>query len=329
VAISYTDVVSGTCPKVITRTWTATDDCENSATCFQTITCLPPGLVTDSSLCTYDLEPGGCKNFRLIFTQDPQNWPCYKVTASNPGQTFFNVFATGTPGQMLTLTLTIPYPYVTQGTNPLHAYDGVWVVPSSTGGCLTPGNGIPVTIIGGAVPITLASYGGNSTYSLTVKVTVPASGLVYVNLHLDYGLKGTGGFTKNSTDDAVNCANTAQVLIPNGGAYAFSVSGDQTGSDSICNINVFKRNPGVAGLALTTLSRNPVPGATVTLRNAQNVQVGSAASDLDGFHQINYKHTGKAANYTARIVIGNFTQTKTVTLKANGFFQVDWDVPGN
>jgi hypothetical protein len=328
VSISYSDSVSGTCPSVITRTWTATDDCGNQATCAQTITCLLPSLVTDSSLCTYDLDPGGCNNFRLIFTPDPQNWPCYKLTASNPGQTFFNVFASGMPGDTLTLTLSIPYPYVTQGANPLHAYDGVSVVPSSTGGCLTPGNGIPVTLVSGSIPVTLGSYSG-STYILTVKVIVPASGFVYVNLHLDYGLKGTGGLTKNSMDDAVNCANTAQVLIPNGGTYTFSVSGPQSGWDSICNINVFKRNPGVAGLALTTLSRNPVPGATVALRNSQNVQVGSAVTDADGYYQVNYKHTGKAANYTARIVFGDFTQTKTVTLKANAFLQVDWDVPEN
>jgi hypothetical protein len=257
-----------------------------------------------------------------------QKWPCYKITASNPGQTFFNVFGSSTPGEMLTLTLTIPYPYVTQGANPLHAYDGVSVVPCSAGGCLTPGNSIPVTLMSGSIPVTLGSY-SDSTYSLTVKVTVPASGLVYVNLHLDYGLKGNGGLTKNSTGDAVNCANTAQVLIPNGGTYTFSVSADQPGSDSICNINVFKRNPGIAGLALTTLLQNPVPDVTVALKNSQNVQVGSAVTDADGFYQINYKHTGKAANYTVRIVFGNLTQTKNVTLKANAFLQVDWDVPEN
>jgi hypothetical protein len=43
-AITYTDVVSGSCPGVetITRTWTATDLCSNTATCDQIITLEPP-----------------------------------------------------------------------------------------------------------------------------------------------------------------------------------------------------------------------------------------------------------------------------------------------
>jgi hypothetical protein len=37
-AIVYSDVISGTCPMVIERTWTATDTSGNSSTCVQTIT---------------------------------------------------------------------------------------------------------------------------------------------------------------------------------------------------------------------------------------------------------------------------------------------------
>jgi hypothetical protein len=99
VDVTYTDSVTGTCPKIVTRTWKATDDCGNSNTCVQVIRCLPPSLATDSSLCTYDLiRARAARNFRLIYTQDPQNWPCYKVTASNPGQTFYNVFADRSDG---------------------------------------------------------------------------------------------------------------------------------------------------------------------------------------------------------------------------------------
>ena len=330
--VTYQDTVVGTFPKVITRTWTARDDCGNEDTCVQTIACLPPSLVTDSSLCTYDLNPSTpCKEFRLLFTQDSKNWPCYKVTATNPGQTFYNVFASGTVGETLAFTLTIPYPYVTQGANPIHAYDGVSVAPSSSGGCLTPGNGIPVRLIGGAIPVTLASYGANPTYSLAVEVTVPASGFVYVNMHLDYGLKKASGYTPDGSLNAIPgvCATPSTFTINNGGIYAFSVSGAATGTDSICNMNVFKKNPGVAGVNQVTTSRNPVPGSTITLRNAAGAQVGTAVADGDGFYQINYKHVGKALNYTIKCVSGTWMQTKTISLKANAFFEVDFDVPGN
>src|SRR5260370_48062 len=74
----------------------------------------------------YELDPTTtCKDFRLLFTQDPQNFPCYRLKASNPGQTYFNLYYIGTAGATVTFTITIPYPYVTQGAQPIHAYDNV------------------------------------------------------------------------------------------------------------------------------------------------------------------------------------------------------------
>src|SRR5204863_73713 len=39
VMVTSNDVVSGTCPKAITRTWTAKDGCNHVQTCVQNITC--------------------------------------------------------------------------------------------------------------------------------------------------------------------------------------------------------------------------------------------------------------------------------------------------
>ena len=49
VNLTYTDVATGTCPTVVTRTWTASDGCGNSSTCVQTITIVdttPPAALT-------------------------------------------------------------------------------------------------------------------------------------------------------------------------------------------------------------------------------------------------------------------------------------------
>jgi hypothetical protein len=230
------------CPWMVKRTWAAIDGCGNAADGEQKITCVPDldVQVTDSSLCNFDVEPGGCQNFRLLFTKEPKVRGCYKLTASNPGQTYFNVMIQGAPGVPLAFTMYIPYPYVTQGAVPLHAYDSVSL---DDYGCYVPGNSIPVTIIG-KVPFTLSDYAGGY-YAVMVQVTPDAEGdgFVYVNLHLDYGLKkGTGSYAPDPSGDgdALRC-NTSDVAIPNRGTYRFSAEiGAQTLSDEVCNINVFK-----------------------------------------------------------------------------------------
>ena len=59
-----------------------------------------------------------------------------------------------------------------------------------------------------------------------------------------------------------------------------------------------------------------------TLKNAGGTVVATGVTDKDGFYALIYKHTGKAANYTVKL--GNVS--KVVTLKANGWAEVDYDV---
>jgi len=64
------------------------------------------------------------QQFRLIFTPDPASPSTHKLAASNPGQFFYyNVFYIKPPsstGTTLTLTITTPYPFVNQGSVPIH-----------------------------------------------------------------------------------------------------------------------------------------------------------------------------------------------------------------
>jgi hypothetical protein len=331
VTVTYSDVVSGVCPKVVTRTWTATDPTGNAASCVQTVTCvpLPPSLVTDGSGCVFDRDPSTpVQNFRLIFIQDPQNWPSYKLAASNPGQFFYNVFSTGTPGQQITFNISLPYPFVTQGATPIHAFDGVTVMGGGSEQCLVPGN----AFFASSQQVRLADYGRvPAPFKLIpVTLTVPPSGVVYLAIHLDYGLEKMSGFMKNFYDDAVDYLNPNRVLIPNHGSYTFSVSGAQTGATSIQNDNSFKRIPGVAGLAQHKDTLDPVPGAVVNLANANRVRIASAVTDEDGFYIIPYKHTGKAATFYLSIAIpppAAYTATQATTLKANSFVRLDFLVP--
>jgi hypothetical protein len=117
-------------------------------------------------------------------------------------------------------------------------------------------------------------------------------------------------------------------LIPDGKDYTFSVSNGQSNSTTVESFNVFKKNPGVGGMSRKNTTENPVPGSTVKLFNPSGQQVGSSVSDEDGYYQIDYKHTGKAATYTVKMVPpGGSQQTKSVALKANGYVQVDFTVP--
>lgn len=327
VRVSYSDSVRGECPKVVTRTWMATDDSGQTASCDQTITCLPPSLVTDSGRCLFDRDPATpVQDFRLIFTQDPQNWPCYRLTASNPGQFMYNVLYTGAPGESASFEVTIPYPFVTQGANPVQAYDWISVSGGNGQACLMPGNPFFVS----AQQVALPSYGNplSATTTLRITLTVPDSGVVFLAIHLDYGLKKESGYTKNAAGDAVDCATGTQVLIPNNGSYQFAVSGAQNGTARIQSFNVFKKNPGVAGLVLYKNSNDPFPGSTVTLANAKGVRIGSSVTDEDGFYMIAYKHKGKAATYSLSVVTPTgYNEKKAVTLKANAFLDVGFWVP--
>src|SRR5262249_857558 len=99
------------------------DSCDAVNGCSHTPDPACVSSVTDSSLCTFDVDESLTGDqFKLIFTPDqsPSSW---KLNASNPGQYYYNVFYSGSGNT--TVQLTLPYPFVTQGAVPIHIYTSV------------------------------------------------------------------------------------------------------------------------------------------------------------------------------------------------------------
>jgi len=227
----------------------------------------------------------------------------------------------------MTFNVTLPYPFVTQGANPIEGYDGVTSTTSGGQTCLVPGN----KFLAGSQKVVLTDYtpqAVGSTKTLTITVTVPPSGNVFLAIHLDYGLKGSTGYNKGGAgNDAILC-NTTTVVIPDLTTYNFSVGGAATDSASALSCNAFKKNPGVGGGAQNTVTTYGVGGAGAVLKDAKGGVLASGTTDQDGWYMLPYKWTGKAATlYVTLSPPGKAAQTKTITLKANGYVQVDFSVP--
>jgi hypothetical protein len=250
---------------------------------------LPYSAVTSSSLC-----PLANDQFKLLFLQDPQNPNTYKLTASNPGQFYYNVFYVGTLGETASLSISIPAPFVTQGAMPVHVYSSV----SYSGGCFVPSGELA------AYAKTITGLGGG-TISLT-DIVIPSSGLVYVTVHLDFGYKITTGFTP---DGGLNAYLGTTKTIPNNNKYVFSYANG--GTATVSNVNDFKKIPGFGGIV--TNGGNPVSGVTVTVTVGGNKLTG--ITNADGFYMITYK-TGKTQSY---IIFLDGVQRGTGTINANKF----------
>jgi hypothetical protein len=345
-------------------------ECTDADTCDGEGTCLynnkPCGSITSSSLCEFSI-------FRLLFTPDA-NWISYKLNGSNPGQTFYNImYDTSSANGDVTLFVTIPYPYVTQGATPLHVYDAE-TVGSNGSGCLEPRS----SISGAGVVITMDDWveggdrGGNynltcdqvtgpdgagfCTFELTIpQDQLPDSRLVYANIHLDYGLKGThldanpfdgaeDSYDREnhispwgSCDALVGTAtNDGPLALADGQAYWFEHTDNPAGGplfdDYVQNLNIFKRivigthgnvsctDPGsdiglFAGYRLKLV--HPVYGA-----------VSANIVDGEGDYVLQYTHKGKPTVYTVDVydnIGSNPIVTTNVELQGgNDLIQIDF-----
>ncbi len=91
------------------------------------------------------------------------------------------------------------------------------------------------------------------------------------------------------------------------------------------NVNVFKRNPGVAGRVAAAGGGDPLVNVRVQLRSARGEVVGSALTDEDGFYRIAYRHSGKPSTY--QVTLPDLGTAGVVILKANTSVEVDLPVP--
>jgi prealbumin domain-containing protein len=316
----------------------------------------PPIAITNSSLCTFDTNPAPGRQFNRLFTQQDAY---FGLTATNPGQFFYNLSLSGTPGSKKKITIVLPWPFVTQGNMPIHVYDSVGLSYNPDGTfCFQPGN----TTDSIAKYVVLADYGVKpdkpsgyppttnpaATRKVEVEITIPASGFAYVNQHLDDGLKGPKvdldgngvlDILRYNPDKGLNATDpvTGTIWIPQLFTHVFQLFSGWIsdggaillGDPSIQNYNEFKKNPGVAGI-ITGVGDAPIAGQTVQLKLGGTV-VGTAISDSDGYYQIVYKYTGKATDFTVQLVAPfvapAVSTSKPVTLKSNGFVVVNFQFP--
>ena len=277
-----------------------------------------PSGVTDSSLCPL---PGD--DFKLIFTPD-MSASAYKMMASNPGQFYYNTLIEhqGT-GSTRPVTISLPYPFVTQGAVPAHVYSTVEV---NTKDCYVTGTEVKnfnkvVTID----PTAACAFGTPSPY--TIDVPNPELGKsYYLNIHLDYGLKKTTPYT-NSYNDAVRTSCTIEDQTD----YVFSDDARPGDSDTITNTNTFKKNPGIGGMMLTKSSDSPVKNIPIQIFSGTDTSskgkiLGTMTTDEDGWAFYAYKWTGKAATFTLKPQYTGIP-VQTLTLKANGFVWTTFQVP--
>ncbi len=317
------------------------DDDEGTAASHSddaTVTVLPPSAATDSSLCLFDRYPETePREFRLLFTPDVQNMPRFKLTASNPGQFYYGAFHIG--DGPATFELTVPYPFVTQGAMPVHLYSGVSVYVNDDGvTCFMPG----AEEVAYAELITIDDHvdtdsDGKPDGATIAIAGVPAiGGFAYLNIHLDYGLKGGDdrydkAVNPDGTEDAVDF-DTGEMLIADRTVYDFSasVNGAPLEGDSLVNDNEFKRIPGVAGFVWDGVG-DPIEGALVRLIIPPQVRFEEphldGISDEDGWYMIEYKHKGRPTVYPIEVWIGGSLEVEdSVMLKGNAFAEKHFTV---
>jgi hypothetical protein len=174
---------------------------------------------------------------------------------------------------------------------------------------------------------------------VTVSGKVPASGFAYVTIHLDYGLKKTGGWKTPGTATMNPVTGVAvadelhqtgfgsgSVMIHGYEVYNFARTvGSDTSTTNPSSYNEFKKFAGFLGFVIDSRTEQPVSNVKVTIYDPNKRLMTTLYTDADGYYMYPYKHTAKSATYTVKLP--TYSKATPITVKANGFAPVDFEVP--
>ncbi|MGQ0795552.1 MAG: hypothetical protein ACT4N5_05130, partial [Nitrosopumilaceae archaeon] len=321
------DTIAGTITNTASVSSTNDQNGTNDSDSVST-TVLPAVLITNGAAYPgFDkLSDVAGRQFNHILTHYDQTY--YKVTATNPGQFFGYFFFVGEPGSEISATeliTTLPFPFVTQGAEPIKVYDTAALVDGSiqlSGDTPFTVSGTDTTTPSGALAVELADYDPQDfgeTVPLEFTGTVPSSGLFAIKVKLDWGLKASYSYLPDiPTNDAVGQApNTLRIVHLDD--FTFVLTGDVSGSETIENNNIFKNDPGFAGLVLSSSDNTPVPNVKIEFWTSGTgaKKLGETFTDENGYYSYYYKHTGKATTYIVKLP--DYGQQQSVTLKSNQF----------
>ena len=316
-----------------------------------TLKVLPQGALTTSNFNYFDMdEEDERQQFRLIFTPDYQaasDGSVYRLAASNPGQFRYNAFFDAT--DLDEMTLTISYPFVTQGAMPVHVYDaGDATYDFDNGFGFTPGDAVDSQ----DDQIALDNYTPEALGS-TTEITVDVSGidgLSIVTIHLDYGPKRTTGWAQKQVMDEDKNPIAYEYDAETGGAlkdgleiinnqdyYFFHMlNGDTFGEVTGYSINEFKRNTGIGGLVVPN-GIDPLEAVEVQIyqNTAATGRPGSLSTpelratvytDEDGWYLWAYQWRGRPTSFTVIMSYdgSEIYRKENIELSAMGYYSIDF-----
>jgi hypothetical protein len=275
---------------------------------------LGPSEITTSNLCWFDMDETERRQFKILFTPDVNDDPnLYKVSATNPGQFYYNVFYSGVVGTSDTFSITLAENFETQGANPVHIYSSL---NGGAEGCLTPINDVShlfnIAII--------------SENTITVTPNPEYDGFIYINVHCDYGLKQTGGYEQHLYEDGDGIwrahAEDGIIVIYDLFDHTFIVSGPVSDSEIIQNRNDFKKIRGIAGIIQESGVGVKDVDVTITGPSLPDGEV-IVHTDEYGFYGYSFHHTGKKSEYTIDPDRFGYDSVSTY-LKAGRFAEVSF-----
>jgi hypothetical protein len=221
--------------------------------------------------------------FDVVFSPDNATGT-KKLTATNPGTYYWNDILTNPSGAPVAVTLNLQIPasvnpvmaqaFCLKGSTPIHVYSDVMMTNDVTSSATTS----PAQPIAGA--------GNQSLYctsTVSVSFTIPAGGIRYVTIHLDFQPKGTTGYPSNASSTYVQ-------------EFVFHQTGTPPCDTTLTAAG--KDVTGIGGFALTS-DGTPKGGLVAQLiQNGNKVKQTDVAS-ADGFY---YLIAPSAGTYSVKLV---------------------------